>query len=158
MEAKARAERPSLVASVAARTRSGARKASNEDAIGFAGEVSVMASGSVIELEANVDGGIMCLVADGAGGHPGGDQASQIVVEHILAQAERLRSAEELGRAISSAHHELCRVMATNQHWHGMGATVAAVSLRTCLTSVVGGVGRGVLEWPGYVNHGAVPV
>jgi len=30
--------------------------------------------------------------------------------------------------------------------------------LRTCLTSVVGGVGRGVLEWPGYVNHGAVPV
>ena len=141
MEAKARAERSSLVACVAARTRSGTRKAANEDAIGFAGAVSVMASGSLIELEANIDGGIVCLLADGAGGHPGGDHASRIVVEYILAQADnRLRSSEELGRAISSAHLELRRVMATNQQWDGMGSTVAVLSLSVG-GAVIGNVG-----------------
>lgn len=121
--------RTSLVARVTARSQAGVGKPRNEDAIGFGGELSVVWRGRALELTGELSQGVMCIVADGAGGHPAGDQASRIVVARLLKRWTAVRSSEQLEEVIVDAHGGLQEAMRADDERQGMGSTVAVLCL-----------------------------
>lgn len=118
-----------LVAQLVARTQAGPDKERNEDSIGVAGHTRVVSTGGTLAVEGEIQRGLLCVVADGAGGHPAADQASRLVVSHLLAKAVDLHSSKGLEDAIVNADRELHRVMGTRSDWRGMGSTVAVLVL-----------------------------
>lgn len=64
------------------------------------------------------------LVADGMGGHRGGERASALAVEYI---AEQVKSGESLARSIAKAHYAVKKAAAEGKGPEGMGTTVVAM-------------------------------
>ncbi|MCP9488012.1 MAG: serine/threonine-protein phosphatase [Gaiellaceae bacterium MAG52_C11] len=129
-----------LTVRVAARTQGGPAKSRNEDAIGINGHLRAVATGRVLEFEGNLEQGVVCVIADGAGGHPAADHASRMVVERLMLSADRLTSSEGLGQAIIETDRVLRDAMLDRRELQGMGSTVAAVSL-TDEEILIGNVG-----------------
>ncbi len=78
------------------------------------------------------------IVADGMGGHPGGDLASRLTVEAIVEQVaatpcpDHLEPAEEARRlveAVRSAHQQVRERARAQPEFLGMGTTVVALSI-----------------------------
>lgn len=73
----------------------------------------------------------LLVVADGMGGHAGGDIASATVITELVEiDHDSLTAAEassQLGRAITSANEEIARTFADNPELEGMGTTVTAI-------------------------------
>ena len=67
------------------------------------------------------------LVADGMGGHRGGDVASRLAVERILALAEGLDPLTELRAGFEAANRAIREHAQANADCDGMGTTVAAL-------------------------------
>lgn len=67
------------------------------------------------------------LVADGMGGHRGGDVASRLAVERILAYAEGLDPLTELRAGFEAANRSIREHAQANADCDGMGTTVAAL-------------------------------
>lgn len=97
------------------------------------------------------------VVADGMGGHAGGDVASAIAVQHLYALDHPYDSVEaareELFRCILSAGEELTQAVVDHPELTGMGTTVSAM-IRVKSSMVIGHIGdsriyrlrEGVLE------------
>ena len=97
------------------------------------------------------------VVADGMGGHAGGDVASAIAVQHLYALDHPYDSVEaareELFRSILSAGEELTQAVVEHPELTGMGTTVSAM-IRVKSSMVIGHIGdsriyrlrEGVLE------------
>lgn len=97
------------------------------------------------------------VVADGMGGHAGGDVASAIAVQHLYALDHAYDSVEaareELFRSILSAGEELTQAVVEHPELTGMGTTVSAM-IRVKSSMVIGHIGdsriyrlrEGVLE------------
>ena len=97
------------------------------------------------------------VVADGMGGHAGGDVASAIAVQHLYGLDHPYDSVEaareELFRSILSAGNELTQAVVEHPELTGMGTTVSAM-IRVKSTMVIGHIGdsriyrlrEGVLE------------
>ena len=73
----------------------------------------------------------LLVVADGMGGHAGGDLASATVITELVEiDHDSLPAAEastQLGRAITRANGEIARTYADNAELEGMGTTVTAI-------------------------------
>lgn len=73
----------------------------------------------------------LLVVADGMGGHAGGDIASATVVTELVEiDHDSLTAAEastQLGRAITYANQEIARTFVDNPELEGMGTTVTAI-------------------------------
>ena len=73
----------------------------------------------------------LLVVADGMGGHAGGDIASSTVIGYLVELDEESHSSgesgDELARAIAKANAELRRIAAARTELHGMGTTVTAL-------------------------------
>ena len=73
----------------------------------------------------------LLVVADGMGGHAGGDIASATVVTELVEiDHDSLTAAEastQLGRAITAANDEIAHTFADNPELEGMGTTVTAI-------------------------------
>ena len=73
----------------------------------------------------------LLVVADGMGGHAGGDIASSTVIAELVEiDHDSLTAAEastQLGRAITRANDEIARTFADNSELEGMGTTVTAI-------------------------------
>lgn len=73
----------------------------------------------------------LLVVADGMGGHAGGDIASATVITELVEiDHDSLTAAEassQLGRAITRANHEIAKTFADNPELEGMGTTVTAI-------------------------------
>ncbi|MGE9782637.1 Stp1/IreP family PP2C-type Ser/Thr phosphatase [Janibacter sp. G368] len=73
----------------------------------------------------------LLVVADGMGGHAGGDLASATVITELVEiDHDSLTAAEastQLGRAITRANGEIARTYADNAELEGMGTTVTAI-------------------------------
>lgn len=100
----------------------------NEDCVGAAGW---RGAGQECAVEVRpLDGApAVAVVADGVGGHPGGDVASRTVVAHLLEQAGSVRTAEELAESVTGAGHRLEALMDERPDLRGMASTVAALVL-----------------------------
>ena len=95
----------------------------NEDSHGATGLHATNVDGAVVA--ATVEGTCLAVVADGLGGHPCGDVASRLVVEHVL--AAQPATAEALVQALRSANAALHDAMVGPDGAPGMGTTAAAV-------------------------------
>lgn len=73
----------------------------------------------------------LLVVADGMGGHAGGDIASATVITELVEiDHDSLTASEassQLGRAITAANQEIARTFADNPELEGMGTTVTAI-------------------------------
>ena len=73
----------------------------------------------------------LLVVADGMGGHAGGDLASATVITELVEiDHDSLTAAEassQLSRAITRANDEIARTFADNAELEGMGTTVTAI-------------------------------
>ncbi len=67
------------------------------------------------------------LVADGMGGHRGGEVASRLAVEQILARVEGLDALAELRAGFEAANRAIREHAQANADCDGMGTTVAAL-------------------------------
>lgn len=73
----------------------------------------------------------LLVVADGMGGHAGGDVASSVAVAHLVPLDDEAHgpddALEELGRALTEAHEELLARAEENPELAGLGTTVTAL-------------------------------
>lgn len=67
-----------------------------------------------------------CVLADGMGGHEGGEVASQIVVDSVSAE---LRAGKPLPDALISAHKEVIEAAKDGRGREGMGSTAVAMKI-----------------------------
>lgn len=78
---------------------------------------------------------VVLAVADGLGGHPGGDVASRMVTAQLARRAGSLVSEEAVVRAVQEVNAALYDAMAARPDLAGMGSTLAA--LVVCEASLV---------------------
>jgi serine/threonine protein phosphatase PrpC len=108
----------------AALSRVGGREV-NEDACGY--------------LE--VDGVACCVVADGAGGHGGGDVASQVAVASVLDLFRRAPQVTVAGlqALMFSANQAVCQRQSEAPAWHDMRSTLVVLLIDSGAARVVWG-------------------
>lgn len=78
---------------------------------------------------------VVLAVADGLGGHPGGDVASRMVTAQLARRAASLVSEEDVVRAVHEVNAALYDAMAARPDLAGMGSTLAV--LVVCEASLV---------------------
>ena len=113
----------------AALTHQGAVRPSNEDTIAVGGWITSEPMTAPVVLEHEVAAGLICLVADGMGGHAAGEIASREVAEHLSRRAAEATEEGALATLLRDADAELFALMREQPAWRGMGTTVAGISV-----------------------------
>ncbi|MFJ8085810.1 PP2C family protein-serine/threonine phosphatase [Streptomyces sp. NPDC096205] len=72
---------------------------------------------------------LLAAVADGLGGHPGGEVASGLVVNRLAALGPGLTDEDRLGRALDGCNRELFEASESHPELATMGTTVAGLLL-----------------------------
>jgi PPM family protein phosphatase len=108
-------------------THEGAVRPSNEDTIAVGDWVmsAPMVGPEVFELE--IARPVICLVADGMGGHAAGEVASRVVAERLAEHASRAVDAPALAELLADVNAELFELMREQPRLGGMVTTVAGV-------------------------------
>ncbi|WP_199617844.1 Stp1/IreP family PP2C-type Ser/Thr phosphatase [Paenibacillus alkalitolerans] len=98
-------------------------------------------------VKADVGGWTLAIVADGMGGHQAGDTASQLTVELVQDELQRLDGgtaagdwAECLKTAIRKANAKVYEIASKKEHYHGMGTTLT-VALADSEQLLIGHIG-----------------
>jgi PPM family protein phosphatase len=108
-------------------THQGAVRAGNEDTIAVGDWIKRLPMAAPVVLEHEVAAPVICLVADGMGGHAAGDVASRTVAERLSRRAAEATDQAALIRLLHEANAELFALMDESPVWSGMGTTVAGV-------------------------------
>ncbi len=110
-------------------THIGAVRAHNEDTVAVGDWIE---SGSMVEpasFELEVVHPLICLVADGMGGHAAGEVASRSAAEYLVSQAARATDEDALARLLREANVELFELMRERPGLAGMGTTAAGLAI-----------------------------
>jgi serine/threonine protein phosphatase PrpC len=110
-------------------THQGAVRASNEDTIAVGSWITSEPMAAPVVLEHTVAAPLICLVADGMGGHAAGEVASRTVAEHLSRRAAAAVDEATLAAILRDAEAELFALMQEQPAWRGMGTTVAGISV-----------------------------
>jgi PPM family protein phosphatase len=110
-------------------THKGAVRFSNEDTIAVADWITSEPMAAPVLLEHEVTAPLICLVADGMGGHAAGEVASRAVAEHLSARAAEAVDEAALAAVLRDADAELFALMQERPARRGMGTTVAGISV-----------------------------
>jgi serine/threonine protein phosphatase PrpC len=110
-------------------THQGAVRAHNEDTVAVGRWIMSEPMAAPAVLEHTIAAPLICLVADGMGGHAAGEVASRAVADHLTRRAGEAVDEAAIGRLLLEANDELFALMAERPAWYGMGTTVAGVAL-----------------------------
>jgi PPM family protein phosphatase len=112
---------------VTAFTHVGAVRAGNEDTIAVGDWITSRSMPAPVTATHEIAGPLICLVADGMGGHAAGDVASRAVAERLSPRAGEACDEAAIATLLHEANHELFGLMSESPVWYGMGTTVAGV-------------------------------
>jgi serine/threonine protein phosphatase PrpC len=124
---QARGGGPALALTATAFTHVGAVRARNEDTVAVDDWVTSQSMDRPMSLERIVLRPLVCLVADGLGGHAGGDVASRLVAECLAERAAEATDAASLKGLLRAVDQALFAMMRERPALHGMGSTVAGL-------------------------------
>jgi serine/threonine protein phosphatase PrpC len=116
-----------LLLTATAFTHVGAVRARNEDTIAVDDWLTSDSMDAPQTLQRIVLTPLVCLVADGLGGHAGGDAASRLVAEHLSARAAAVTDAAALEGLLRAVDDALFDAMRERPRLDGMGSTVAGL-------------------------------
>ena len=121
-------------------THQGAVRESNEDCIAVGERVVSEPMTAPLTLTRQIAAPLVCLVADGMGGHAAGEVASRVAAERLVEHAARAIDAAALAGLLRAVHGELFELMRAQPSLAGMGTTVAGVVVvpEACLVFNVG--------------------
>jgi PPM family protein phosphatase len=108
-------------------THVGAVRAHNEDTIAIGDWVMSQPMEQPMTLERIVETPMVCLVADGLGGHAAGDVASRFVAEWLSERAADATDAAALAGLLRAVDEALFALMRKRPALEGMGTTVAGL-------------------------------
>lgn len=108
-------------------THPGRVRQHNEDAIALGGRLMVASTDQPMCVESTVFPRVLCLVADGMGGHAAGEIASRLAAESLVRQARVMTNEVEIAKAIESANAAVHESMAEDPARIGMGTTIAGL-------------------------------
>jgi PPM family protein phosphatase len=111
----------------AAITRRGPGRTHDEDHLVVGAWVGNATMDQPLVVAAEVPGSYLVAVADGLGGHSGGEVASGLVASHLAAVHPRLTSPDRAVAAVRTAHELVLRRMRAAPELTGMGTTLAAL-------------------------------
>jgi serine/threonine protein phosphatase PrpC len=120
-------EAPALLLEATAFTHVGAVRARNEDTVAVDDWVMSQSMDRPLTLQRTVAAPLVCLVADGLGGHAGGEVASRFVAEYLTGQAAPATDAAALGGLLRAVDQALFAAMRERPMLQGMGSTVAGL-------------------------------
>jgi serine/threonine protein phosphatase PrpC len=112
---------------VTAFTHRGAVRPANEDSVAVGHLVSAGSMNTPVELALNLDHPIVCLVADGLGGHTAGIEASQYVAKRLSESSDALKDEDSLTTELRAIHDGLRQRMDIDATTEGMATTVAGL-------------------------------
>ena len=102
----------------------------NEDAILVAGWLSQTREGSVVAMDFAPTVPFVCAVADGMGGHVGGDLASRVALTVISERSRDWRSEDDIAQTLMDTSDQV-RTVGADAELQGLGTTVAGL----CITA-----------------------
>lgn len=114
---------------VTAFTDTGSVRSHNEDALLVAGWMCQTAVGKLVTMQIDQASPVVCAVADGMGGHAGGDLASRIALGVIADSAQTWRTSADVTAALIKAN-ERVRSSGADPELRGMGTTIAGVCIQ----------------------------
>lgn len=123
---------------IACITNKGLKREKNEDAILINNIITQddnMTIPVIKDLEEDL---ILLAVADGLGGHSGGERASRLTLETLIQYFPLNES--EIIRTLRQAHYNLVNYVASNPQYYGLGSCIAG-TLITTTNSIVFNVG-----------------
>ena len=118
-------KRPALTVCVHAATHPGRVREKNEDAIG-ASRWSAQGEVGLASHRYSGEDAVVCVVADGVGGHSGGEVASGLAVESLV-HGPPPHDTAALGEALQAAHELIENRAGGIRELAGMASTVAAL-------------------------------
>jgi protein phosphatase len=116
------------VINVRAFTDVGLVRKRNEDAILVAGWLSQTREGSLVAMDFAPTAPFVCAVADGMGGHVGGDLASRTALTVISERAHQWRSEEDIAATLVETNEHV-RKIGADADLQGLGTTVAGLCI-----------------------------
>lgn len=131
-------EKP-LLMRITAMTHPGLVRTHNEDCIGVIDWVRAAPMASPVIIECSIDETRICVVADGLGGHAGGEVASVLAVREIASAASGFKGSEAVAASLLAVNKRLYDIMQASPQFMGMGSTVvglATIGSDICLFNV----------------------
>lgn len=110
-------------------THQGAVRASNQDTVAVGDWIASEPMTAPLVFDHRLDEPLICLVADGMGGHPAGEVASRVVAEHLSRRSAEATDEAALAALLRDADAELFAMMRERPVWRGMGTTIAGIGI-----------------------------
>lgn len=106
-------------------------RAKNEDSMLIYDVVySAQNFSNAISLEIEDDEHFMFAVADGMGGHARGEIASNIVLETFKQFSHKIKTKEDIRKAIYESKYKLDNIASENRNYYGLGTTVCGMLIK----------------------------
>lgn len=115
---------------VVAITHQGAKRSRNEDTILVGGWLRSTPMDVPQKFRLALDGPILCIVADGMGGHAAGHEASRIACKFLAAEASSMTSELAVVTAVIAAGDQIKKAAVSDAEFRGMGTTVAGLVMQ----------------------------
>ncbi len=116
-------------ARITAFTHRGRVREQNEDTIGVGDWVSVVDMLAPEQTRHELTAPLVCVIADGMGGHNAGEVASRYAVRRLAGEPDELADTRRAIETLRAVDSELYRAMAADPELSGMGTTVVGLVL-----------------------------
>lgn len=116
-----------MYARVTALTHEGRVRTHNEDTIVVGRWIRNAPMSAPMQFIKELDPPLLCLVADGMGGHAAGEEASRLVASRLSEQPIPPTDEEVLGTLLRDLNSSVFDAMAESDHLRGMGTTVVGM-------------------------------